>query len=71
METTTQMTNSKKFRYGAYDVMRKNNRMSALESFGIEKDNLTKIDTEMKSACGAAGKKWSIYGCFDEVEDKE
>lgn len=64
-------TDHKKFRYGAYDLMRKNNRNSALKSFGIDSTDIEKIDSEMKNTQGKAWKKWSIFGCFEEEESEE
>ena len=58
MTTIQDNKSAKKYRYGAYDVMRQKNRMAAL-------------DQEMKAACGVAGKRWSIHGCFDIEDEKK
>ncbi len=55
--------------YGAYDSLRKNNRLDALASFWIEPEKLEKVDKNMKTVCGLAGKRWSI-NCFDENTEK-
>lgn len=59
------MDTETKKRYGAYDSLRHNNRLNALASFGIAPEKLEKVDQEMKTTCGLAGKRWSI-NCFDE-----
>lgn len=71
MTTIQDDRSAKKYRYGAYDVMRQKNRMAALESFGIDRARVERIDQEMKAACGIAGKRWSIHGCFDIEDEKK
>lgn len=48
MSTAADGSEKKKFRYGAYDIMRKKNRITALQSFGIDPEELEKIDQEMR-----------------------
>ena len=71
MTTIQDDKSTKKYRYGAYDVMRQKNRMAALESFGIDRERVERIDQEMKATCGIAGKRWSIHGCFDIEDEKK